>query len=199
VPAGNHIEEHSMFSAPLTRDASLRPLEPWRAQEFLTHLDRARDHIAPWVGQSFLATDLASARAVLQRYADSQARDSGGLFGIWLDDTLVGGVMFVSLDAAAGVCEVGCWLEPGAVGRGLITRAVQRLIDWAVRVRGINRVEWQTLSGNDPSIRVAQRLGMRRDGVLREAVAPRPSSANRQDLEIWSVLAAEWLARPETP
>ena len=33
-----------MFVLPLTDDAELRPLEPWRAEEFLGHLDHARDH-----------------------------------------------------------------------------------------------------------------------------------------------------------
>lgn len=180
-----------MFAVPLTGNAQLQPLEPWRAEEFLAHLDRARAHIAPWVGPSFAAADLESARAVLQRYADSQARDAGGLYGIWLDGLLVGGVMFVCFDANAGSCEVGCWLEPSAEGRGLITRAAGHLIDWAVRVRGISRIEWQTLSANGPSQRVAERLGMRRDGVLRQAVPPRAGGSSRQDLEIWAVLAEE--------
>ncbi len=186
-----------VYAVPLASNADLRPLEPWRAAEFLEHLDRARDHIAPWVGQSFVATDLTQAQAVLQRYADARARDEGGIAGIWLDGVLVGGVMFVSFHVAAGTCEVGCWLEPAAVGRGLITAAAGQLIDWAVRVRGIVRVEWQTLSANGPSIRVAQRLGMRRDGVLRNAVAPRPGNEGRADLEIWSVLAEEWLSGHE--
>jgi RimJ/RimL family protein N-acetyltransferase len=171
-------------------------LEPWQAEEFLAHLDRARDHIAPWVGPSFVAGDLDSARDVLQRYADAKAQDGGGIHGIWLEETLVGGVMFVSLDTARGVCELGCWLEPSAEGRGLITRAVGVLIDWAVRARGIRRLEWQTLAANEPSVRVARRLGMRRDGVMREAVPGRNGSAERADLEVWSLLADEWLGRP---
>ena len=185
-----------MYARPLTEHATLRPLEPWQAEEFLTHLDRARDHIAPWVGPSFVAADLDSARNVLQRYADAKARDGGGIHGIWLQDTLVGGVMFVSLDTAGGVCELGCWLEPSAEGRGLITRAVGVLIDWAVRERGIRRLEWQTLAANEPSIRVARRLGMRRDGVMREAVPGRNGSTDRADLEVWSLLASEWRGRP---
>ncbi|MDH6462535.1 hypothetical protein M2302_002715 [Micromonospora sp. A200] len=59
-----------MFALPLTGSAELRPLPPWCAEEFLAHLDRAREHIAPWVGASFVATDLDSARTVLRRYAD---------------------------------------------------------------------------------------------------------------------------------
>jgi RimJ/RimL family protein N-acetyltransferase len=186
-----------MFAIPLADNAELRPLEPWRAEEFLANLDRARAHIAPWVGPSFVATDLESACAVLQRYADSQARDAGGIYGIWLDGLLVVGVMFVSFDANAGSCELGCWLEPAAERRGLITRAVEHLIDWAVHMRGISRVEWVTISANGPSIRVAQRLGMRRDGVLRQAVPPRAGGSGRQDYEIWSVLADEWRERTE--
>jgi ribosomal-protein-serine acetyltransferase len=52
-----------MFVLPLTDDAELRPLEPWRAEEFLGHLDHARDHIAPWVSPAFVATDRRLAAA----------------------------------------------------------------------------------------------------------------------------------------
>lgn len=178
-----------VFALPLTDDAELRPLDPWRAEEFLTHLDRAREHIAPWVSPSFVATDLASARAVLQRYADRWAQDSGGIWGIWLDGTLVGGVMFVSFDATTGVGEAGCWLEPAAEGRGLVTRAARRIIDWAIRDRGLHRVEWRTNADNARSIAVARRLGMCHDGTLRQVY---PSPTGRIDLEVWSVLAPEW-------
>lgn len=179
-----------MFARPLTADAELRPLEPWRAEEFLRHLDRARENISPWVSPSFVATDLASARDVLQRYADRRARDGGGIWGIWLDGELVGGVLFVSFDAVAGLCEAGCWLEPAAEGRGLITRATGVIIDWAVGERGIQRVEWRTNAANARSIAVARRLGMHHDGTLRQ-VYPGPTG-ERIDMEVWSLLADEW-------
>jgi RimJ/RimL family protein N-acetyltransferase len=182
-----------MFALPLTDSAVLRPLEPWHAEEFLYHLDRARGHILPWVSPAFVARDLGGARAVLRRYADKRAQDSGGIWGIWLDGRLVGGVMFVSFDTALGVCEAGCWLEPGAQGHGLITRAAERIIDWAVEERGIARVEWRTKSRNARSIAVAQRLGMSRDGTLRQVYPD--GEGGRIDLEIWSVLADEWRAR----
>ncbi|SCL16195.1 Protein N-acetyltransferase, RimJ/RimL family [Micromonospora nigra] len=181
-----------MFAVPLTADAELRPLNPWQAEEFLANLDRSRAHIAPWVAPSFVATDLDGARHVLQGYADRWARDDGGIWGIWCGGTLVGGVLLVSLNAARGVCEAGCWLEPAAEGRGLVTRAVTRLIDWVVDERGLHRVEWRTDARNARSIAVARRLGMRRDGVLRELL---PGPEGRTDLEVWSVLAPEWRAR----
>ncbi|WP_433281205.1 GNAT family N-acetyltransferase [Micromonospora sp. CA-244673] len=178
-----------MFALALTDDAELRQLMPWHADEFLANLDRCREHIAPWVGASFVATDPESARRVLRNYADRWARDDGGIWGIWRHGTLVGGVMFVSLSTTTGVAEAGCWLEPAAEGQGLVTRAARVIIDWAIRDRGIHRVEWVTKAANARSIAVARRLGMSRDGVLREAA---PGRDGRADLEVWSVLAPEW-------
>lgn len=178
-----------MFSLPLGDRAQLRPLEPWQAPEFLAHIDRARDGVDPWIPWATFSTDLDSATATLQRYADRQAEDTGRIYGIWREGTLVGGVMFTRFDSAAGVCEIGCWSEPAGEGRGLVTRACRALIDWAFRERGMSRAEWWVASGNTRSIAVARRLGMTREGVLRRRY---PYRDVRHDSEVWSVLAEEW-------
>ncbi|MCX4765178.1 GNAT family N-acetyltransferase [Streptomyces sp. NBC_01275] len=179
-----------MYAISLGDDgAELRPLEPWHAEEFLAHLDRGRGFIQQYISFGSKETDMASARALLQRYADLRAADTGSLHGLWLDGTLVGGVLFLNFDAERGNCEVGCWLEPAGTGRGLVTRAMRVLIDFAVEQRGMHRIEWIAASGNQPSLNVARRLGMTRDGVQREA---HPYGGVRHDLEIWSVLAQEW-------
>ena len=171
-----------MFAIPLYAGrAELRPLEPWRAKEFGEHMERAREHIKPWVGPSFISTGLESGRAVLQRYADGQARDDARIFGIWLGGVLVGGIMVVALDTSTGACEVGCWLEPSAQGRGLVTESIGHLIDWAVEERGIDRIEWHTVPGNTRSIAVAHRLGMTRD-----------TTASTDTTEVLAVRAAPW-------
>ncbi|GAA2061985.1 GNAT family protein [Streptomyces albiaxialis] len=183
-----------MFARELGNGAVLRPLEPWRAEELLEHMDRGREHVGRFIGLADAATDLDSARAWLQSYTDKAAADTARLHGIWLEGKLVGGVLFRVFDAEQGMCEAGCWLEPSATGRGLVTRAVRILVDWAVYERGMHRVEWRVASGNAASIAVARRLGMRRDAVLR---AHYLHHGVRQDIEVWSVLAPEWRAARE--
>lgn len=178
-----------MFALPLGDGAELRPLQPWHAEEFLANIDRGRESIDTWVSWASRSTDLASARATLLACAEAQARDEQHLYGIWLEGTLVGGVMFVRFNARSGVCEVGCWLEPAAEGRGLVTEATRKLIGWAFAERGMHRIEWRAAAGNLRSVKVAQRLGMSLDGVLREAV---PWQGRRHDLQVWSLLANEW-------
>ncbi|MEV0458062.1 GNAT family N-acetyltransferase [Catellatospora methionotrophica] len=178
-----------MFALPLGDGAELRPLEPWQAEEFLAHIDRARDDVDPWIPWASRSTDLDSARATLQRYADMNAAGTGRIAGIWLDGTLVGGTMLFGMDAESGNGEIGVWLEPAGQGRGLVTRACRAMLDWAFGERGLSRVQWVTRPDNVRSLSVAARLGMTREGVLRESF---PYRGRRYDSEFWSVLAREW-------
>ncbi|MFD7956542.1 GNAT family N-acetyltransferase [Streptomyces ardesiacus] len=181
-----------MFSVPLGGSARLGPLEVWQAEEFAAHLDRAREHIRPWVGPAFVTDGVDGARATLERYAARQAADGARLYGLWDGRVLLGGVMFTQFDAAFGTCEIGCWLEPSAEGRGLITRACGQLLDWAFTTRHLHRAEWHCRADNDRSAAVAERLGMTLEGVRREAW---PYEGVRHDKQVWALLAPEWKAR----
>uniref|UniRef100_A0AAU2JTR9 GNAT family N-acetyltransferase n=1 Tax=Streptomyces sp. NBC_00049 TaxID=2903617 RepID=A0AAU2JTR9_9ACTN len=178
-----------MFSIDLADDAQLFPLEVWHAEEFLAHMDRGREYIGEHIVLADIVTDLDSARSFLANYAQKTAEDAGRLYGIRVGGTLVGGVLFRTFETASGTCEAGCWLEPAAAGRGLITKACRILIDWAFGDRGMHRVEWRASSANKKSLAVAERLGMTREGVLRQNHIHRGA---RQDTEIWAVLADEW-------
>ncbi|MFB4277978.1 GNAT family N-acetyltransferase [Nonomuraea sp. MTCD27] len=181
-----------MYAISLGDDgAELRPLEPWLAGEFLANIDRGREFIGQHIALPDVVTDFESSRAFLQAYAERAAADKGRIHGIWTGGELVGGVLFRTMDVQLGVAEAGCWLEPSAVGKGLVTRAIRVIIDWAIEERGIHRIEWHASSANEPSIAVARRLGMTKDGVLRESY---PYRGKRLDMEIWSVLAPEWRA-----
>lgn len=179
-----------MFERSLPTGAVLRPIEPWRAEEFAAHMDRAREHIRPWVGPTFVTDTVEGARATLQRYADGQARDAQRILGIWADEVLVGGVMVVAMSAPIGA-EIGCWTEPAGEGHGHITAASAALVDWLVRERGLHRVEWRCRADNVRSAAVAQRLGMSFEGVLRESW---PVGGVFYDKQVWSILDREWIA-----
>ncbi|MFJ3979624.1 GNAT family N-acetyltransferase [Streptomyces sp. NPDC090021] len=180
-----------MFSIDLAEGAQLFPLEARHAEEFFAHIERGREYIGQYVGFPDRSPDVDSARAFLAKYAVKAGEDGARFFGIRLDGTLVGGVLFPNFDADGGNCEIGCWLEPAAAGRGLVTKACRVLIDYAFGERGMHRVEWHAATGNKKSLAVAERLGMTREGVMRENYLHR---GVRQDTEVWSILSHEWAA-----
>lgn len=175
-----------MLSKSLGDDAELVALEPWQAPEFAKYVDDERAHLQPWLPWVDLVTDEESARDWLQSYADSRARDGGRVFGIRRNDELVGGTLFRVFSVRSGVCELGVWLSRKAAGQGLITRSCRYMIDWAIGVRGLSRVEYRVVPENTPSIAVAERLGMTYEGTLRQAF---PHRGRRHDLQVWASLA----------
>lgn len=62
--------------------------------------------------------------------------------------------------------SIGYWLLPGARGRGLATRAVRLISDWAIEGLGIWRLRLYTEPDNEPSQRVAERSGFERIGTI---------------------------------
>jgi ribosomal-protein-serine acetyltransferase len=182
-----------MFNVSLGPGAELRPLEPYEAPLFLALIERERAHFGEWLPWAISIDDEPKAKAFLDRLADRQTAGHGRGYAIWLDGEMVGGLLFRVFNVEAGACEIGVWLAKHATGRGLITAAANQLIDWAFTERGIHRVEWHTASGNLPSAAVARRLGMQRDGLLRESFDYR---GTRHDIEVWSLLATDF--RPST-
>jgi ribosomal-protein-serine acetyltransferase len=169
--------------------AVLGPLEPWHLDEFVAHLDQAREHLTPWTPWATTITDVAGAGRWLQRFADNHAKDTEHLYGIWQGGKLAGGASCFNFSVAMGNCDVGVWIAPEFQGRGLITRATRHLVDWAIHSRGIRRVQWNTNPDNTRSSAVARRLGFTREGLLRSAFVV---NGVRCDVEVWSMLAEDW-------
>jgi ribosomal-protein-serine acetyltransferase len=178
-----------MITHQLAEGVAFGPLEPWRAEEFAAAVDRAREHLRPWIPFASTIVDAHSARAHLQRFADMQAQDKGAMYGIWVDGVLAGGTLFRGFDAVIGTAELGVWLDPSAEGRGLVQAACRYMIDYAFRVRGLHRVEWYCDADNARSRAAAARLGMTHEGTLRSSYVV---NGRRFDSEVWAVLASEW-------
>jgi len=66
-----------------------------------------------------------------------------------------------------GVGELGCGVVPAARGRGVATEALRLLADWALDTLGLGRLQVFVATENVAALRLAQRAGFRREGVLR--------------------------------
>jgi RimJ/RimL family protein N-acetyltransferase len=80
------------------------------------------------------------------------------------------------------------WLAPHAVGHGYATEAARRLTRHAFDELESPRVEIRTEPHNDSSVRVAERLGFRREGVLRSVSHRRGGPI---DLALYALLPEE--------
>jgi RimJ/RimL family protein N-acetyltransferase len=82
------------------------------------------------------------------------------------DDELLGSVGLSRLDHAHGCANVGYWVRHTRTRQGIASAAVQLIATFAFRELGLNRLELLVPLGNHPSMRVAEKAGALKEGVL---------------------------------
>ena len=80
---------------------------------------------------------------------------------------LAGEALLWGIDLHNRSAHVGISLRPACRGRGLGTDAILVLCRYAFAIRGLHRLQLETLTDNEAMIRVAQQAGFTREGVTR--------------------------------
>lgn len=94
-------------------------------------------------------------------------------------------------DRVKGVeAELGWVLDPGYTGRGYATEAIRAVIDVCFGPLGLRRVHAGCFADNEPSWRLMERLGMRREELSRKTALHR--SGEWLDGMNYGILAEEW-------
>ena len=94
---------------------------------------------------------------------------------------------------ARGVeAELGYCLDPAYTGQGYATEAVEALLGIAFDGLGVRRVIAQCFADNEPSWRVMERLGMRREQHTRKDSLHR--NGEWLDGMMYALLREEWLS-----
>jgi RimJ/RimL family protein N-acetyltransferase len=114
---------------------------------------------------------------------------SASPFAMLVDDAVVGGAGVNWIDRDEAVGDIGYWLRRDARGHGYTTRAVRLLAQWAFGV-GCERLQIRADTENEASMRVAERAGFRREGVLR-SIRFNPRLDRRMNFALYSLLPDE--------
>ena len=147
-------------------DFRLRPLRAGDAVPWSTDLSDARVTLHT----SWGSTDLATIDAVVRRLRADYATKASWRWAIAreADDALVGVCGFSTWSTVHRAAEIVYDLSPDYWSRGIVTRAVQAVLDWGFSAAGLNRVQAVVLPSNGPSIAVLNRCGFTKEGVLRQ-------------------------------
>jgi RimJ/RimL family protein N-acetyltransferase len=121
----------------------------------------------PEVGryQGWERTDPKGVREQIGEMAERAPGEPGGWVQFSVEEReggrLVGDVGLSPAEGESGVIKVGYTISPEVQGRGYATEAVRALIDYAFDVLGADVLRAYASEENEPSIRVAEKVGMR--------------------------------------
>jgi RimJ/RimL family protein N-acetyltransferase len=100
-------------------------------------------------------------------------------------DRLIGTVGLMEVDRARGYAEIGYWTAAAARGRGLTSRAVVLVRDWAHAALGLTLIELLPHRDNRASQRVAERAGFTATGEVRSVPRMPPGRQDGYKVYAW--------------
>jgi ribosomal-protein-serine acetyltransferase len=169
-------------------DLALVPRHPGDAAEMFEIVDRHRADLREWLTW----IDATHTVSDVRRYAQfAQAQFIAGAsfdYAVVRDGAIVGAVGLHGFDWASRRAEMGYWLSPDARGRGTMTRAAATLAVHAFEELLVHRLEIHCVVENTRSRAVAERLGCKLEGIMREAYALHGAF---RDLALYALLAGE--------
>jgi RimJ/RimL family protein N-acetyltransferase/8-oxo-dGTP pyrophosphatase MutT (NUDIX family) len=159
-------------------------LRPWRDEDIEAAIAGHDEEIARWFGSSEATPTYEQHAAAIERWRTSYAEGRSMVgFVIEHGGEVVGSVDVRDLGNRTGGLS---WaLYTGHRGQGYATRSVRLLVDYAIDALGMQRVQAEVEPGNEASLRVATRAGLRREGVRRVA----PGSGDRPETTEYVVFA----------
>jgi len=89
------------------------------------------------------------------------------------DGTMVGGCGLNGIDRMNRRANLGYWVRTNCTRRGVATAATVLLAKWGFETLKLTRIEILVAAGNERSLRVAEKAGARREGVLRNRIVIR--------------------------
>lgn len=145
-------------------------LQELSSEEIKEHsLEEVRDELQKWIAGS----------------------DTGCVFGIYLDNRLIGYVQIAAIDRINRRCRMGILIGDSTQwGKGYGTRAFAFAVRHAFEVLGLHRVGAEAYGNNPRSMRMLEKVGFRREGVLRDNVF---RGGRFWDEVVFGLLREEWV------
>jgi len=154
---------------------TLRPPTIDDAPALVEAVQESVAEIMPWMGWCTPEYNEEFARPWLATLPGAWER--GEQYGFLITEArtgaLLGGTGLNHINDAYRLANLGYWVRTSATGRGIATRAARLVAEFGVRQVNLLRAEIVVAVENSPSLRVAEKTGATREGILRNRLIVR--------------------------
>ncbi|WP_053959364.1 GNAT family N-acetyltransferase [Sulfobacillus thermosulfidooxidans] len=183
-----------MFSYSINENVSLRLLEVRDAERVYSLVRESESYLRQWLPFLDNVHSVQDIIHFIESGLSRYAHNNGAEIGIWFQGHFAGilGIHFINWTDRT--TSLGYWLGEKFQGRGIMTQACSALIDILFGEYELNRVEIHIAVDNRKSRAIAERLGFRQEGCLRQVEW---LYDHYLDHVVYALLKDEWLAEKQ--
>jgi ribosomal-protein-serine acetyltransferase len=146
----------------------IRPVKADDAGMLAAVVRENREHLNVFLPKVATLSTVEAASAHLARATVRAAEGEIFEWHLFMGDSLCGSVRVRDIDYADRKASIGYFVGSQFSGKGIVSSALRAVLGWCFDTLGLNRIELRCATSNAPSIRVAERLGFMREGLLRQ-------------------------------
>jgi ribosomal-protein-serine acetyltransferase len=154
-------------------------------------VEKSRKHLRPWLTWVDTTTKQEHCSQFIQQTLQWQENQEGLVLGIFRNRKLVGEVGLHHWDHKLRKGQIGYWVAKEFEGQGIVNKCLTRFIDFLFNKVSLNKIEIHFIPQNTRSAKVAERLGCKVEGILRQSYL---KDAKLEDLVVTGLLKSEWKA-----
>ena len=156
------------FAANLLVEDGLELNEPKEedAEELFTIVEENRSYLREWLPWLDDVSSIDDEKSLIRR--EKQSKGNSNLYLIRLSGRIVGVIGLNWVDWDNKSFGLGYWLSEESTGQGIITKSCSRIIDHCFYDLRLHRSVIEVAVENHPSRSVAERLGMRLEGISKD-------------------------------
>jgi len=181
-----------MFRMDVDEEIHLELIHPSHAEEIFQLVEANRELLSKWLIWVHDTKTVEDTKAFidtsLQKYATKRVID----MPVFYKGELVGIIGLMGLGKRSyevPQAELGYWMDAGFHGKGIMHRALQKVLEIAFETYGREKIKIRCATDNLRSCNVAKKLGFVHEGTLRKDIVV---NGRLMDAHMFSLLKEEW-------
>jgi ribosomal-protein-serine acetyltransferase len=170
-------------------EISLELMDEHHAEEVVNLIISNRQHLSTWFPWVERMQHKENFLDFIDHCKKRTADGADYAYVVYWNKQLVGRIGIYYIDKYNRIGSIGYWIGQEYEGRGIMTKATNALISYGFKTLGLNRIEIKCGTKNYKSQGIPERLGFKKEGVLRQAEI---LNEEYQDLNLYSILKSEF-------
>lgn len=171
----------------------MRSFEIEDAPELFRAVCHSRQHLRPWLLWVDATTKQEHSLQFIQRTLHQLHHQEGLVLGIFHNEEIVGEIGMHDWNHYLKKAQIGYWIAKEHEGKGILSTCLTRFVDFLFTKVGLNKIEIQFITQNKRSAKVAEKLGCKVEGILRDSCM---LNGKLENLVVTGLLKGEWKPLP---
>ena len=156
-------------------------------------MHKERAHLSHWLDWVSHTTRQEHSLQFIQHSLHQADMQEALALGIFDNGEIIGGIGMHAWDHGVKRAQLGYWIKKDSEGKGIVTDSIRYFMQFLFEKAGLNKVEIHFSPANKRSAKVAERLGFKIEGVLRQTAL---RNGMPDDVVVTGMLKSEWVKVP---